>query len=110
MASYQIDVINIKTTRGFGTQPGDVYIGRTFGKYQGSPFANPFKIGRDGDRNAVIAKYRTYLVSTGLVDRVPELLDRGPTIRLGCFCKPAACHGDVLKEFLLKHIADKSAD
>lgn len=68
-------------------EPYDVYIGRP------SKWGNPFVVGRDGSRRAVIAKYRAWL------HRQPELLGaldelRGKT--LGCWCKPHACHGDVL--------------
>jgi len=108
MTSYQIDVVNIKTVRDFGTRAGDVYIGRRFGKHPGSPFANPFKIGVHGDRNDVIAKYRDYLISTGLVNKLPDLLDHGTTIRLGCWCAPAPCHGDVLKDYLIRYLAEKT--
>src|SRR3989304_2942302 len=71
-----------------------VYIGR------GSPYGNPFVIGKDGTREEVIEKYRVYL-SKKLEN--PEFLMmvlrlRGKT--LGCFCKPKECHGDVIKEFL----------
>ncbi|MFF2053745.1 DUF4326 domain-containing protein [Leifsonia sp. NPDC058194] len=66
----------------------DVYIGR------GSIWGNPFVIGRDGDRAEVIRKYEAYLASRPeLIARLPEL--RGK--RIGCFCAPQACHGDVLK-------------
>ena len=65
----------------------DVYIGRP------SKWGNPFVIGRDGTRDEVIAKYRTWIVKQGLDFK--EL--QGKT--LGCWCKPAACHGDVLAEF-----------
>ena len=69
----------------------DVYIGR------GSQWGNPFVIGRDGDRNEVIAKYRAHLweqIQSGDVtlDDLRELNGK----RLGCFCKPKACHGDVI--------------
>ena len=68
-------------------EPYDVYIGRP------SKWGNPFKIGRDGTREQVIAQYRTWLLNQpNLVMALPEL--RGK--RLGCWCKPAACHGDVL--------------
>lgn len=43
-------VVNIKHNK------YDVYIGR------GSPFGNPFQIGRDGDRKQVIEKYRVYFI------------------------------------------------
>ncbi|WP_429726407.1 DUF4326 domain-containing protein [Alicyclobacillus sendaiensis] len=80
-------------------EPYDVYIGRAvprFGLRQ-SKWANPFRIGKDGTREECIAKYREYLLSR------PELLEdleelRGKT--LGCWCKPAPCHGDVLVELL----------
>lgn len=65
----------------------DVYIGRP------SKWGNPFIIGKDGDRSAVIAKYETWLMrQTHLVKALPEL--KGKT--LGCFCAPLPCHGDVL--------------
>ena len=49
----------------------DVYIGRPMPDFpDGSPFANPFKIGRDGTRAEVLAKYEQYLRNS------PELMDR----------------------------------
>lgn len=69
--------------------PHDVYIGRP------SKWGNPFRIGRDGTRAEVIAKYRAYLLgSPVLMAALPEL--RGKV--LGCWCAPQACHGDVLAE------------
>jgi hypothetical protein len=67
----------------------DVYIGRP------SSFGNPFVIGQDGTRAEVIAKYREWVVQQ------PELMASLGELRgkvLGCFCKPQACHGDVLAE------------
>lgn len=70
----------------------DVYIGRP------SKWGNPFVIGRDGDRAAVIAKYRDYINAPQMYslreDAKHEL--KGKT--LGCYCAPQACHGDVLAE------------
>lgn len=69
----------------------DVYIGR------GSKWGNPFKIGRDGTRADVIRKYEDYILGrTDLLACLEEL--RGK--RLGCFCAPLACHGDILKKLL----------
>lgn len=69
---------------------GSVYIGR------GSPWGNPFKIGPNADRAAVISAHRTWLLKNPeLVARVKVEL-RGKN--LICFCKPAACHGDTLLE------------
>ena len=71
----------------------DVYIGRP------SIFGNPFHIGRDGTREEVIAKYRACAVERMATD--PKFAAavhglRGK--RLGCFCAPLPCHGDVLVE------------
>lgn len=79
----------------------DVYIGRanpSFG-LPGSKWANPFKIGPDGTRAEVIEKYRAYLMNNQeLIDALPELNGK----RLGCWCRPANCHGDVLVELCSK--------
>lgn len=70
----------------------DVYIGR------GSKWGNPFVIGLLS-REEVIDKYREHLAnSPKLLASLAEL--RGK--RLGCYCKPLPCHGDVLAE-----LADK---
>lgn len=71
----------------------DVYIGRS-GKGVQSEWGNPFS---RADRNTNIAKFEAYLFeSPELIRKLPEL--RGK--RLGCFCKPKACHGDVLVKLL----------
>lgn len=70
------------------SRPHDVYIGRP-GKW-----GNPYKIGVDGSRAQVIEKYRAYLrthpelVAAARAELVGKIL--------GCYCKPQACHGDVL--------------
>lgn len=65
----------------------DVYIGR------GSKWGNPYKIGEDGTREEVIAKYETYIMNKPkLLADIHEL--KGKV--LGCYCKPKACHGDIL--------------
>lgn len=69
----------------------DVLIDRT------TKWGNPYKVGVDGNRNEVIEKYRNYLLNNKeLLNDIEEL--RGKT--LGCWCKPNACHGDVIKEIL----------
>lgn len=70
-------------------EPHDVYIGRP------SEWGNPFVIGPDGDRPTVIAKYRAWILQQPhLMAKVRGLAGK----RLGCFCAPEACHGDVLSE------------
>lgn len=75
---------------------GSVYIGRANPrrKLAASPFQNPFKIGKDGDRGEVLAKFRDYLRGhPELVRRAAEELD-GRTV--SCWCHPERCHGDEL--------------
>ncbi len=67
----------------------DIYIGRP------SKWGNPFVIGKDGTREEVVAKYKTSITSNPrLLRDIRELRGR----ILGCWCKPHACHGDVLAE------------
>ena len=71
------------------SEPHDVYIGRP------SKWGNPFKIGRDGTREEVINKYRKYISTReDLRLALSELWGK----RLGCYCAPLPCHGDVLAE------------
>jgi hypothetical protein len=76
----------------------DLYIGRP------SKWGNPFSIGKDGTRKEVIQKYREWIVSQeNLLDSLSELEGK----RLGCYCSPQACHGDVLIELLEGTITNK---
>lgn len=70
-----------------------IYIGRSAGGFEDQGWGNPFRIGQDGSRQQVIDKYRRFLLQNdAMMGRIPEL--RGKL--LGCWCHPAACHGDVL--------------
>jgi len=69
----------------------DVYIGRP------SKWGNPFSIGKDGTRKEVIEKYEKYLLNNEkLMNDLHELEGKV----LGCWCKPKACHGDVLVKLI----------
>lgn len=76
----------------------DVYIGR------GTLFGNPFPIEheQDGDkRKDVIEKFKVYFSEEIVAN--PEkrkVLLSLKGLRLGCHCKPLACHGDVIADFL----------
>lgn len=88
-------VVNKKVTNDF-----DYYIGR------GTPWGNPFAIGHgEGpDRAEVIEKFRAYFeekVSSDSAYRNGLFAMKG--MRLACFCKPEACHGDVIAEYLDSH-------
>lgn len=62
-----------------------------------SKWGNPFQIGRDGSREQVVTMYEIHLRRRhDLLAALPELAGK----RLGCHCKPEACHGDVLVKLL----------
>ena len=71
-------------------EPFDIYIGRP------SKWGNPFRIGKDGSREDVIQKYRDWILANSNLMALLPLELKGKT--LGCWCKPNACHGDVLAE------------
>lgn len=75
-----------------GNVPNDaVYVGRP------TPFGNPFAIGRDGNRQEVIAKFESMLINNdALMAKVKREL-RGKD--LVCWCAPEACHAEVLRFF-----------
>jgi hypothetical protein len=73
-------------------EPYDIYIGRP------SVWGNPFEIGKDGNREEVITKYKEW------VNNQPDLLDKIHTLEgktLGCWCSPEPCHGDVLIDLIM---------
>lgn len=79
--------------------PYDVYIGRA-GHGQDGYFGNPFPIetwGRDEALEAFGVHFLTRVVDD------PEFRSRVLSLhgkRLGCFCKPKACHGDIMAEWI----------
>lgn len=70
--------------------PGAVYCGRP------GPWGNPFVIGKHGDREEVIRRYREWLLSQ------PEMMEKARRelkgLDLICWCAPLECHCDVLAE------------
>lgn len=100
LSSKPHKIIPIKTTKVVNRDKGDpfdVYIGRR------GPWGNPFIIGRDGEREEVIEKYKNYFYDTLLNDPDRKQAVLGlKGLRLGCHCKPNACHGDIIAEYLNK--------
>ena len=88
-------------TNAYVGRAGVVFVdGKRFPE-KASPFANPFKIGKDGTRDEVIIKYRDYIIDRLVKSEelVKELLSmRGKN--LGCWCAPEPCHGDILLELI----------
>lgn len=101
-------VVNIKSN----PRKDYEYIGR------GSPLGNPFvfrnsshpdAIYRVETREEAICKFEKYLevkvsdCDPTFCDALNELIIknlRGETVRLGCYCKPQSCHGDVILAFV----------
>lgn len=83
--------INVRDKRHFSADRY-VYIGRP------SKWGNPFVVGIDGTRAEVIQKYEEWLrAQPDLVAAAKrELAGKA----LGCYCKPQACHGDVLAKIV----------
>lgn len=96
-------VVHLKRREGVVVQDCDIYIGRAM--YQGgwrlpgSKWANPFRLdpASGNSRPRVLEAYERHLRgSPALMAALPEL--RGA--RLGCWCAPLACHGDILIKLL----------
>ncbi len=100
VAALTPEVINVKTDKSIS---GVVQIGRP------SIYGNPYKIGEAGTRDEVITAYKLHLAvlidsDEAFINALEELHGK----RLGCFCHPEACHGDVLAELVRNRlIAEK---
>lgn len=113
-------VVNVKH------EPCDVYIGRKHAGREASPWGNPYflryeaaggwtiwrqtakgwEVYTSSASRALIVRtmldlYRIH-VRRNLRDRLPELVGK----RLGCWCAPGPCHGDVLLELLVEFKLD----
>lgn len=88
-----IQVVNLKTCKDWG-KPGDVRIDRT------TRYGNPFVMRKDtlSERHKVIEKFREWLY-TQPDFFTPELLKAK---RLGCWCAPLQCHGDIIAQEINK--------
>lgn len=78
----------------------DVYIGRA-GRGHDGYFGNPFRLEPGESRGATIDRYRAYFLKR--IKKDPKFKIRIENLRgkiLGCFCKPSACHGDVIVDWL----------
>lgn len=93
-----IKIENKKTYRGYG-----YYIGRP------SPLGNPFLVDRKTSRHEAMSKYREWLLERLKADNptskafmvlVNHYKENGE-LTLICWCSPLACHGEVIREFIL---------
>ncbi|WP_105216125.1 DUF4326 domain-containing protein [Pseudoalteromonas sp. T1lg22] len=91
-------VINIKTETEYQSEkstPNYEYIGR------GSYWGNPYSMYEEGDdREEVIRKFKYDFDYEKFPNKEKSQVYKLAGKRLGCFCKPQACHGDILADFL----------
>lgn len=78
-------------------EPYDVYVGRA-GKGENGKFGNPYS---SDDREKDLALFREYFYNRLKTDsEFTHLIRKLRGKRLGCFCKPKKCHGDIIVEYL----------
>ena len=80
---------------------GIVFIDNERYPKENSIWCNPFKIGKDGDRDDVINKYEKYI--KGLLKKNSKLVESLQMLKgknLGCWCAPDKCHGHVLLKIM----------
>jgi len=91
-------VINIKAATEYQSKrstPKYEYIGR------GSYWGNPYSMYEEGDdREEVIRKFKYDFDYEKFPNKDKSEVYKLAGKRLGCFCKPLACHGDVIASFL----------
>lgn len=78
-------VVNIRKGHAY-----DVYGGR------GGPLGNEFILGPDGNRAEVIAKKRAAVMADPAFQKF--VIETCKDKRIGCYCKPLACHCDIYVE------------
>jgi len=95
-----IDAVITKVVNKDKGEKFDVYIGR------GSSWGNPYAVGfgaspgeEQNDREEAIRKFKYDFEKDFLKKSKEDALELKGKI-LGCHCKPLACHGDVLAEYL----------
>ena len=109
-----ISVVNVRRTR-----RGVHYVGRACGGFAASALANQWRRQVVGGKEQAIQRYREWLcgvVRVGVLgescpawDELVQLVElhrEGVAIQLGCWCAPAPCHAEVVREaiqFLVDH-------
>ena len=102
MNNQETKIVNIKSK-----QPYDIYIGRankTYGVTE-SKWHNPFVIGRDGNRVAVISKFQQYILYKPELLRDLHEID-GKILCCWCDYPNEDCHGRILLELRQNQIKD----
>jgi hypothetical protein len=96
-----IEIINYKTCKDF-----DIYGGRGTQDPRSQPvgtygwLGNPFRIGKDGDRDCCLQQYKTYFWKR--INQDEAYLNAVLALdgkKVACFCAPKACHLDVINQW-----------
>jgi|TARA_B100001964_G_C13992359_1_gene491225 hypothetical protein len=106
--SYKIPVrmVNILITRVINIKKETKYKGlKSTSKYEyigrGAYWGNPHSMFEDGeDREEVIRKFEYDFTNDKFPKKSKSEAYKLAGKRLGCFCKPLSCHGDVLANYL----------
>lgn len=92
-------VINIKNDSNFDKKnPKYEYIGR--GSYWGNPYSLLDNNFDDITRENVINQFKYDFENDTFINKKKSEVFKLAGKRLACFCKPEACHGDILANFL----------
>lgn len=104
-------VVHLHRKNGNVVQDCDVYIGRAVMRggwnFTRSKWANPFKIGQKGIKTIqhVAKAYEKHVRGNAmLMQSLHELSGQ----RLGCWCYPKFCHGNILVKLLKEQEENKS--
>ena len=111
-------MINVVNKSKHKPTDNDVYIGR--GSILGNPYHykesnHPQALYKVASSDEAIDKYKKYLIEkindrdVGICDFLNSILSKGigsEDINLVCYCKPARCHGDVIKSLIESRIND----
>ena len=101
-------VVHLRRSKGKIIQDCDIYIGRACNmggwRLSQSKWHNPYSVKEYG-RDGALDRFRNYILSNekNLLKDLHELTGQ----RLGCWCKPDRCHGDILRELFLQQIVNK---
>lgn len=75
-------------------EPYDIYIGRP------SRWGNPFPLSDFPSREACLERFKSWLLSSIHGKLLLADLEQLRGKRLGCFCAPDLCHGDIYIQLL----------
>lgn len=79
---------------------GVVFIDKIRFPYESSIWANPFKITKESGRDECIEQYEKYIRKKIIDENLIEELLKLKGKKIGCWCKPEKCHGDVLLKLI----------